>query len=395
MHATCPVCTSSDYSDVLALPAMPVLINAQVRPDRATDVARGDIDLVVCRSCGHLFNRSYDDSLIDYDAAYENTLHYSPRFQKFARDLAARLITDHGLVGTDVAELGSGPGHFLSMLCDAGVGRGFGFDPSYDQDRLGAPEHRSVSVTTELFPADGRLAVAFAFSQHVLEHLGDPVEALRALRSAVAAAGGVVYSEVPNGQLMVDQCALWDLIYEHRSFFTPTSLAIAYQRAGLDVGRIESSFGDQFLWCEGVAGETPDIADGRVPGAAPEVVAAVARAVEFGSSARRRIVDAADQLAAWIDEGPVALWGAGSKGMTYLNLVAGAERIAAVVDINPRKAGWGVPGTSHVIAGAEVVADVRPRVVLAANPEYVSEIEAQVSSLGVRDVTVVPLWSSE
>lgn len=387
MSATCPVCGSAGFDDVLSLPALPVLVNAQVTPTEAPHVPRGDIDLVVCTGCGHLFNRSFDESLLDYDAAYENTLHYSKQFQTFATGLAQRLVADHELADATVAELGSGPGHFLSMLCEAGVGRGRGYDPSYDPARLGAPDHPAVSVSTELFPVDGSLPVRLALSQHVLEHLHDPVAALGAQRAAVATTGGAVYSEVPNGELMVEQVALWDLIYEHLSYFVPTSLTLAHRRAGLAIDRIGAAFGDQFLWCESrpVDPEPDATAD------PDQVAAAVADARRFGDQARARIAEARDELARWADEGPVALWGAGSKGMTYLNLVADVAPVAGVVDINPRKDGCGVPGTSLTITGPEAMAEVKPRTVLAANPVYAQEIRDELAGLGV-DAEVRPLW---
>ena len=135
------MCHSNENDDVLSLSGLPVLINAQVRPEDALDVPRGDMDLVVCTVCGHMFNRSFDEQLLDYDAAYENTLHFSEHFQSFARSLAAKLVSNHDLRGASVSELGSGPGHFLSMLCDEGVDHAYGWDPSYDPERLGAPEN--------------------------------------------------------------------------------------------------------------------------------------------------------------------------------------------------------------------------------------------------------------
>jgi SAM-dependent methyltransferase len=383
----CPVCRSSDRTDVLSLSGIPVLINAQVRPEQALDVPRGDMDLVVCCGCGHLYNRSFDPDLLDYDASYENSLHFSNQFQEFASGLAVRLVSDHDLTGLTVAELGSGPGHFLSMLCDAGVGRGFGYDPSYDPDRLGAPEHDAVTISTERFPADGSLEVRLAFSQHVLEHLDDPVAALKALHAAVAGTGGVVYSEVPNGGLMIEQCALWDLIYEHLSYFVPSSLELACRRAGLDIDIVSASFGNQFLWCEATS------ATGGHRGSldAAVVAAAVDRAQRFGVEAKRRIETAREELVAMSAEGPVVLWGAGSKGMTYLNLVADAAPVSGVVDINPRKTGWGVPGCPLVISGPEHIVDIAPRTVLAANPIYTNEITQRIRALGV-DAYVRPLW---
>jgi SAM-dependent methyltransferase len=388
VEVTCPVCESSDHDDVVSLPQLPVLINAQVRPDQALDVPRGDIDLVVCLHCAHLFNRSFDEQLLDYDAAYENTLHYSPSFQSFARSLAQRLVTSHDLAGSRVGELGSGPGHFLSMLCEAGAAEGFGWDPSYDPERLGAPEHPAVSISGDLFPHDGSFPVRLAFSQHVLEHLRDPVAALAAQRRAVVAQQGVVYSEVPNGQLMVEHCALWDLIYEHLSYFVPTSLELACRRAGLEVSAIGAAFGDQFLWCEASpteAGSPPQPDEAAV-------AVAVDAARQFGLAATVRIEQARADLERCAADGPVALWGAGSKGMTYLNLMSAVAPIAAVVDVNPRKAGAGVPGTSLIIGGPEDLVAVEPRTVIVANPLYRDEIATTLAGLGV-DAELQLLWT--
>jgi SAM-dependent methyltransferase len=374
---------------VLSLARIPVLINAQVRPEDAPAVQRGDMELVVCRACAHLYNRAFDESLLDYDASYENTLHYSEHFQRHARELARRLVDAHGLEGATVAELGSGPGHFLSMLCEAGVAKAIGFDPSYDASRLGAPTNEAVSVSTELFPADGSLPVAMAFSQHVLEHLESPVDALRALRAAVADTGGVVYTEVPNGDLMLRDCALWDLIYEHRSYFVEHSLRVACERAGLRTERLGTSFGEQFLWSESIPVAESTGSSDDVP-----IDAAVSAAIEFGLAARERLESARDELAQYVAAGPVVLWGAGSKGATYLNLVGDTAAIAGVVDINPRKRGWGVPGTTLTISGPAALTEIGPRTVLVANPIYIDEIGAKLSDIGVR-AEVRALWGTE
>ena len=339
----------------------------------------------MCRGCGHLYNRSFDESRLDYDASYENTLHYSPSFRAFAGELADRLVADHGLQGSAVAELGSGPGHFLSMLCERGATPCYGFDPSYDPERVGTPRLAAVEVSTEQFPTDGSLEVALAYSQHVLEHLEAPAVALEALRSSVARRGGAVYTEVPNGRLMIERCALWDLIYEHLSYFVPTSLDLVHRRAALVSSASGASFGEQFLWCEAVAGPTSDHVDIEA------VDEGVQLATRFGDAARRRIDEARHELHELTVSGPVVLWGAGSKGMTYLNAIDIDRQIAGVVDINRRKDGWGVPGTSHVIGGADQLTAIDPAVVLLANPAYLREVEDQVRALGC-SATVIALW---
>ena len=69
------------------------------------------------------------------------------------------------------------------------------------------------------------------------------------------------------------------------------------------------------------------------------------------------------------NQGPVVLWGAGSKGMTYLNLIADSQQISAVVDVNPRKTGFGVPGTNFIISDPASLSEINPKTVLIANPD--------------------------
>ena len=384
----CPVCEGSSLTSVLKLERLPVAINAQTRPEDATRVAKGDINLVVCESCGHLFNAVFDSSKFGYDESYENSLHYSAHFREFARGLAERLVADHELAGAMVAEAGAGPGHFLAMLCDAGVGEAYGFDPSYDPGRLEAKKHKSVKLTQGLFPSDGSLKAKFVFSQHVLEHLSSPVTLLKELAASVSdTKGGAVYSEVPNGKTMLNRCALWDLIYEHYSYFTATSLVYAAQRAGLSCIQVSEIYDDQFLALDSGVCEPSD----KLPELA-EVEAIVQSAIEFGAEARRNIDRAQQELAQYRDLGPVALWGAGSKGMTYMNLIAAGGMIDAVVDVNPRKEGFGIPGVDAVIRSPEALRSVKPSTVLIANPVYKSEIERLLGALDL-SVDVRPLWA--
>ena len=386
----CPVCESAEHVSVLTLRHVPVLMNAQVAPEHSAEVPRGCIDLVICADCGHLFNRAFDASVLGYDAAYENTLHFSEHYNRYATELAMRLVRDHQLDGGRVVELGSGPGHFLSMLCELGVADGRGYDPSYDGARLGSPSHPNVTISARMFPTTWSEPVNMAFSQHVLEHLLDPVAALEAQRRAVVGSGGVVYAEVPNGSCMIRNGALWDLVYEHVSYFTPTSLSTAFARAGLRAANSGASYGDQFLWLEARA-SSEQRAEPTIDRCAVEAV--MADAIRFGNEASAEIERARDDLARWTEEGPVVLWGAGSKGMTYLNLMTDVSAVAGVVDINPRKADWGVPGTSLVISRPAAIAAIQPSTVVVANPVYVAEVTESLASLGVR-ARVAPLWNT-
>ncbi len=384
MIEKCPVCRTTGYSDVVSLRNVPLVANATVTPDQGPRVPMGDLDLVVCHECGHLYNRVFDAGRLDYDASYENTLHFSPVFRTHAAALADRLVADFSLSGATIAEIGCGPGHLLSMLLERGADRAFGFDPSYDPGRLGAPNDARLQISQDPFPADGSLPADLVITQHVVEHLERPIEMLEQIRRAINPSGHT-YVEVPNGAHMVGACALWDLIYEHVSYFVPTSLVRACEEAGLEPMSVSTSFGDQFLSVDARAGTRTEH-----PTRATEHDVEAARA--FGRRVRDEIERASDHLSELTAVGPVALWGAGSKGTTYLNVVDGDSLVEAVVDINPRKSGTGVPGTDHVIVLPEELTAVRPATVLVANPLYVDEVTAQLRDLDL-DARVESLWT--
>lgn len=120
VRSRCPVCDADEVKGFLEIPRVPVYCNV-LWPSREEALAapRGDLDLAYCGGCGHVFNRRFDPGLVEYTGDYENSLHYSPRFQEYADKLAADLIARH-----DLHDL---PGGLLS----AGQFRGAGHPGSF------------------------------------------------------------------------------------------------------------------------------------------------------------------------------------------------------------------------------------------------------------------------
>ena len=79
----------------------------------------------------------------------------------------------------------------------------------------------------------------------------------------------------------------------------------------------------------------------------------------------------------------VVIWGAGSKGITFLNLQAGAGRIDYAVDLNPRKHGRYITGTGQRIVPPDFLAEYVPDAIIVMNPLYVDEIRLMVHELGI------------
>lgn len=374
--STCPVCGGSEQHPVYdAGRSLPVLCNVLwPTAEQALAAPAGPIRLVNCPSCGHVWNAAFDEGLIDYSQRYENSLHFSPTFQDYATALARRLVEDHDLGGRTVVEVGCGKGDFLAMLLQAGAGAGVGYDPSYAGHQDGAAD--GIRFVPELFPQDpGEIDADIVCARHLLEHLARPTELVTSLARALDERRSVLYLEVPDGAYLLRRTALWDVIYEHPSHFTPTSMHRLLSDAGFSVSRVDTSFGGQYLWAEAFSG--------RAGGDAATAVD-TDLATAFASRAAALVAHWSDRLAAERAEGRrIALWGTGSKGVTFLNLVPGAEAVADVVDVNPRKHGLHVPGTGQRVVGPDALARTRPDLVVVMNPLYVEEIERVLAGLGV------------
>ncbi|MFW6066905.1 MAG: class I SAM-dependent methyltransferase [Myxococcota bacterium] len=374
----CPVCGAPDPRRVVSLPRIPALCN-RLHPSReaARAAETAAMDLRMCAGCGHLFNAAFDPRRVAYGPGYENSLHCSGRFTAYAERLADRLVTEHGIRGKRVAEIGCGDGAFLQLLCARGNNRGVGFDPSHAGAATSSEAVTIVQQTaSEAFLREA--APEAVICRHVLEHIDTPVRFLEEVRRGCRASPDpLFFFEVPNALFLLRGDGIWDLIYEHCGHFTPASLRRAFAEAGIRVDVLEEAYAGQFLTVLGRPG---------APASRPACASTSGELLAHAKAFARRYRDAtrgwADRLRRWHAAGmEVVVWGAGSKGITFVNGVPGAEAISALVDINPRKHGKHVPGTGHPVRAPEELPARPPDVVLLMNPVYRDEVGSQLHAL--------------
>jgi SAM-dependent methyltransferase len=378
----CPTCGHAGTRPFLALDGLPVLVG-QLFDRRADAVAapRGTVRLGFCPACGMVHNHAFNPGLVGYELGYDNALHFSPLFQRYATQLADHLIDAYGLHGKTVVEIGSGDGAFLELLCARGGNRGIGYDPSREQQPATPDPGGNVRFVRAPYAEAGEHERAdLVCCRHVLEHLTRPDELLAGIRRALGDHPAALYFEVPDGRYLLANGEPWDVIYDHPAHFSPPVLRHLFQRNGFRVVRLAAAFADQYLQVEAIPAATPVSA-----AIAAEEVAAVADLVDaFGVRVLGTVSDACRHLDELLTSGAaVALWGAGAKGVTYLNLIDPQGRIPFAVDLNPRKHGMYVPGTGTPILPPEHLRDARPDVVLFTNPIYHAEIQDLLDQLGV------------
>jgi SAM-dependent methyltransferase len=224
MISTCAACGSSD-----AL--------ARVRRD-------GFIPVLLCRDCGV---RSLDaDTLVLTDDTVEQTYDeyirsYSGHIERaFARRL--KLLEDVAPAAARVLDVGCSYGIHFDGLRSAGY-------------RVSALEISPLAVShlrasgTEVFTGFEAVPTSsfdVVTMWHALEHMPDPLQALREV-NRVLKPGGTLLLAVPNASGFFSKVAfdhwVWTLPW-HRHYFTAAGLRVLARRAGLTQRWVKTEIGD-------------------------------------------------------------------------------------------------------------------------------------------------------
>ena len=377
----CPVCYTTDITMFVEILQVPVHCNVLwSTKNEAIRAPKGDMQLGFCENCGHIFNLAFNPQLMEYTQAYENSLHFSPRFQSYVLSLARHLIERYSLHDKDIIEIGCGKGEFLTLLCKLGDNRGVGFDPSY------VPEQND---TQQLIFVQDFYSERYAHHKadliccrHVLEHIQYPRDFMNNVHRAIEHRQETgLFFEVPNVMYTLRDLGIWDLIYEHCSYFSASSLSHLFTICDFNVCDLAEAYEGQFLGInalsvKNIAGATGDFK--THPDDMTSFVTTFADKYQSKVKEWRRNLNQITEA-----KQRALVWGGGSKGVTFLNTLRTQDKIAYVVDINPRKQGMYVAGTGQKIIPPEFLQAYQPDIVIVMNPIYKDEIRQFTERLGL------------
>ncbi|MFN0091972.1 MAG: class I SAM-dependent methyltransferase [Acidimicrobiales bacterium] len=355
--------------------------------EEALAFPRGRMRLAFCGGCGFLTNTAFSQA--EYSSRYEETQGFSPRFVEFGKELAGRWVAKHHLAGKSVLEIGCGKGEFLVWMVEAGAGQGIGIDPGVNSARIDTAAAERLTWIADFYSeAYTHLRADAVVCRHTLEHIAPVAEFMRMVRRAIGdRPETVVLFELPDVARVLDEAAFWDVYHEHCSYFSAGSLARLFRASGFEVLDLSLEYDGQYLVIE--ARPAPGCEDGQpAPG---EPLAAEDDPVELQAGVERFRREYAELTGRWrrrltelsAQGGRAVIWGAGSKGVAFLNGLGLRQEIEYAVDVNPFKAGKHMAGTGQQIVGPEFLRSYRPDLVIAMNPIYLPEIRASLDELGV------------
>ena len=389
-QAPCKICGSKKLRHFFQLSTTPVFANLFFKTEKeARNCPKGRIKLVFCPVCGHIFNKTYDQSLVEYTVDYENPLDFSPTFQKYAKSLARQLIRRYNLRNKDIISVGCGKGTFLRLLVQLGNNRGIGFDPAIS-NQMGSNKLEDRIRFIDDFYSQKYADYPFNIivSRHALEHVYNPRNFLKMLREIIGEKIATrVFFEVPNALYVFCQLSVWDIIYEHCSFFSPSSLRFLFLSCGFRVDDIKEVYSNQFLTLYASPNGSSIACFGLRP---KSDVGRIADCIDlFASKYEQKIKALSSQLEkARSKRERVVVWGSGSKGVTFLNIFRDFE-IEYAVDLNPNKQGMYIPGAGQEIVSPNFLMEYKPDVIIIMNPKYEREIRKLKQQLGIRAKLII------
>lgn len=359
MTIKCPL-SGSENTQVLYVQKSVPLIQNKVYPtkEQAQEIQCIDVTLAQSLDNGFVFSGLFSDSIIDYDMHYQNEQSNSGYFREHLDNVIA-VMDKNELLKEKVIEIGCGKAYFLDMLAQRGVDI-TGFDPTY--------EGNSSRVIKDFFSDkySGINAQAIIL-RHTLEHIASPFHFIK-LIAAANNHKGKIFIEVPNFEWIVEHNATEDIFYEHCNYFNLDTLQMCFHKS---IGGL--FFNGQYMYLIANLADVKDEIEKRP--VKPYEIKFDQKLKEYSA-----ILDANKNI---------AIWGAGAKGSTFLNLLdKGCSKVKYVIDINPRKQNQYLGGTGHPIIPPAELDGKGIENVIVMNVNYIDEIKAVTEPLNINLITL-------
>ncbi|MCP4303940.1 MAG: methyltransferase domain-containing protein, partial [bacterium] len=353
----CPSCAGARLRTIYQIDNIPVqsciLLDTE---EEARAFPRHAIDLAYCENCGFIFNAAFDEKLVDYASATEESQHFSGTFGRFASGLVGEIAQRYDLADREVLEIGCGKGDFLKELCTRTRARGVGIDPGFLANRVGSDD---VTFVRDYFrPEKVATTPDFVVCRHTLEHIAPVADFVEDVACVTNGRNDVsVFFETPDAKRVLAEGAFWDIYFEHCSYFTMGSHARLFRQAGMPATRLYLAYENQYIiqYADQAFELTTPLQDEDDREEVDCLVASFPDRVESAKNHWRDFVR--DR---YRDGQRIAVWGGGSKAVSFLTTLGLNGEVATVIDINPFKQQKYLPISGHQVVAPEAITDDPP-----------------------------------
>jgi 2-polyprenyl-3-methyl-5-hydroxy-6-metoxy-1,4-benzoquinol methylase len=347
----------AEYLPVFSQSNVPIFQN-KVYPtyEQAKAAENGEVKLIQSPLSGFIFNKSFTPHLMNYDVHYQNEQANSNFFKTHLSSVLA-LLKSWGIENKKVIEVGCGKAVFFDMMVEEGIDC-FGFDPTY--------EGNNSRIKKEYFDENQKgIEAGVIIMRHTLEHIPNPFSFLHTIANSNNNKG-FLFVEVPTFDWIVNKNAFWDIFYEHCNYFTEQSLASMFTEAITG-----NFFGGQYIYLWADLSKIRSTIPNDLRFTKRETISFNAKLKEYQEKLK--------------NAGTIAIWGAGAKGSTFLNLLdKECDLVKYVIDINPAKQNKFIAGTGHQIFSEEVLLKDPVDTIFIMNDNYKQEIIEQISKFNLK-----------
>jgi hypothetical protein len=349
----CPICNNKSTYQLYSQLNIPLFQNVVYEDEkRAKSAPTSSVELTQCNNCSFIFNQLFRPELIAYHSDYQNEQAHSSFFKQHLENVY-NILKKNGIKEKHTIEIGCGKGYFLEYLKRKNINV-IGYDPAY--------EGKNSLIRKEYFTKESNINAEFIILRHTLEHVFKPHDFLKTIAEGNNFKG-IIYIEVPTFDWIIQNNAVEDIFYEHCNYFTVKTLANMF-----NVCETGIFFNGQYIYLIGKLSELKNNIESSESEKPPTKVFFHSKIGKY-----KKLIEGKSKN--------IAIWGAGAKGNTFLNLVDKDKRlIDFVVDISPRKQGKFIGGSGHPIIAPHQIYDYSINTIIIMNKNYFDEIKSITKS---------------
>lgn len=341
--------------------------------EEALEAIRHPMNFHVCAICGHVWNTEFEYARVPYagdsNLMYNNGMLWRTHMQLLIDKLAENYLMwiDHPII-----DIGCGDGLFFSQLLETiPKAKCIGFEPGIEGDKITDFE----CVRDYFIPERDlkRLHPSLLVCRHVIEHLENPREFIAEIAYWCGQYGldPVFLVEVPCFDRAFETGRISDLLYEHSSNFTLSSLYTLFSTSGFQLLEVSRLYDEE-------------VAVGFFQ---PHTVALNQHhklASSFNEKVTRTFASVEETLSQLRKSTVVALWGGTGKSAAFLNMFAlNCQDFPLIVDSDEHKVGRYVPGTGQKIQSPDVLIGQKP-IIIITTPWRAKDIYTEIQIRGLQ-----------